>query len=124
MTISSVSQFLTGAAVADVGSLTRQKSPTPSALASIREEIREKGLSAWAHEQKMETLKARLRPQILEQKDLSEAAIGAMPPDQQVSVEAEIEKLIADKLQDAMKAAMEEAAETGKSTAILIDIAV
>jgi hypothetical protein len=102
----------------------RQKTPGSDPMESVRDEIREKGLAVWAHEQKMEALKARLRAQILADMKLDEKAIAAMPSEKRLAVEAEIDKLIAEKLEEAMKAAVEEAAKTGKTTAILVDVAV
>lgn len=123
MSISSVSAFL--GAVSSVGSAlsTRQNSPS-SPLGDDLDQIREKGLSAWAHEQQMEKLKERLRAEVLAGKAMSEQDVAALPAEQQLSVEAEIEKMIVQKLQEAMQRAVEEAAETGQTQAILVDISV
>ena len=123
MSISSVSGFL--GAVNQVGSSssTRQNTPT-SPLQNDLEQIREKGLSAWAHEQQMEKLKQKIRDQILSERKLSEDDLAAMPAVQRESVEAEIQKLIEEKILEALKAAIEEAARKGKTQAVLVDISV
>ena len=123
MSISSVGAFL--GAVGSVGSTSSTRQNTPSSpLQADLDQIREKGLSAWAHDQQMEKLRQKLRDQILSDKKLNEEALAAMPDAQRDSVEAEIQKLIEEMLQQAMKTAVEEAASKGKTQAVLIDISV
>lgn len=125
VSLSSVTPYLNAMQDAGLAPPTRQKTPTASLMpASTVDEIREKGLSAWAHEQRMEGLKARLRTQILADKKISEQDLAGMPAEQRDSVEAEIQKLIEQKLKEALQKAVEDAAKTGKTEAVLVDIAV
>ncbi|MFC5372107.1 hypothetical protein ACFPIF_06075 [Brevundimonas faecalis] len=103
--------------------MTRQISPRVDASRTAElDEVREKGLTAWAREQKMETLKAKLRAQVLADKKLSEDGLARLAPGERASVEQEIAKLIEQKLQEAMQETMEEAARTGKTQAVFLDI--
>ena len=123
MSISSVSAF--AGVVGSVGSsLSAGQNKPASPLEGDLAQIREKGLSAWAHDQQMEKLKAKLRDQALSDKKLSEADVAAMPADKQASVEDEIARMIAEKLQQTMQAKVRDAAEQGKTQAVLLDISV
>ncbi|MFN3878261.1 MAG: hypothetical protein ACK4MH_07780 [Brevundimonas sp.] len=123
MSISSVSAFI--GAVGSVGSsLSAGQNQPSSTLDRDLDQIREKGLSAWAHDQQMEKLKEKLRAQVLSDKKLSEDDLAAMPTEQRSSVETEIQKMIEDMIREAMKTAMEEAATKGKTQAVLLNISV
>ena len=88
------------------------------------DQIREKGLSAWAHEQQMEKLKARLREQVLSDKNMSERDVAALPKEARATIEDEIAKLVAQKLQEALEAKVKDAAAQGKTQAVLLNISV
>ncbi len=123
MSISSVSNLLGASTLTGFSSAPRQNKPA-SMLQSDLDGIREKGLRAWAHEQQLEKLKARLRDEILSDKKLRESDLAAMPTDVRNSFEAEIQKLIEQKLQEAVQTAVEDASSNGKTQAILVDISV
>jgi len=122
VSISPVASFLGGAPGVAQSNFARQNSPIAEVAGAERDAIREKGLSAWAHEQKMETLKARVRAQILSQRSLTEESITALPSEVRASVEAEVAKLVAEKMQEAMAKEAEDAAATGKTRAVFLDI--
>ena len=122
MSISSVSGFLGAMGVTNAPAA-RQEKPT-SALDGDLDEIRQKGLSAWAHEQQMEKLKERLRAEILSDRKLTEGDVAAMTPESRTSVEDEIARLIEQRLQQAMEAEVQNAAEQGKTQGVVLDISV
>ncbi|WP_292227327.1 hypothetical protein [Brevundimonas sp.] len=123
MSISSVSSLLGAQPLGGPSPSAGQNKPT-SALQSDLQQIREKGLRAWAHDQKMEKLKEKLRDQVLSEKKITEDGLAAMPSAQRSAIEGDIEKLIAEKLEEVMKGEVEKAAKEGKSQAVLLDILV
>lgn len=125
MSISSVSGFLGGLAGLMGSNETRQNTPAQVSTArSDMDEIREKGLSEWAREQKMETLKAKLRDQILSSQGLTEQGVSGLPEEQRISIEDEIARLIQQKMEETMQQTMEDASRSGKTEAVLLDIMV
>lgn len=125
MSISSVSGFLGGLAGLMGSSGTRQNSPADvSSARSEMDEIREKGLTEWAREQKMEALKEKLRAQVLSENKLTEQGVAGLSDSQRSSIEDEIAKLIQQKMQETMQRSMDDAARTGKTEAVLLDIRV
>lgn len=124
MSISSVTPFAALNPATGITPANRQKSPGGLMDDATLDAIREKGLSAWAHEQRMEALKEKLRAQILSDKKMSESELQGLPSEQRLSVQAEIQKLIEQKLKEAMEKAVEEASKGGKTQAILVDISV
>lgn len=124
VSISSVTPFLALNPMSGATPANRQNSPGGLMDDATLDAIREKGLSAWAHEQRMEALKEKLRAQILSDKKMSESELQGLPSEQRASVEAEIQKLIEQKLKEAMEKAVDEASKGGKTQAILIDISV
>jgi hypothetical protein len=123
MSISSVSGFLGGVGSVGQSESAGQNKPT-SSLQNDLDQIREKGLSAWAHEQQMEKLKERFRDQVLSDKNMSESDVAAMPTEARATVEDEIAKMVAQKLQEAMEAQVKDAAAQGKTQAVLLNISV
>jgi len=123
MSISSVSGFLGSVGLANASQQARQERPA-STLNRDLDGIREKGLRAWAKEQQLETLKQTLRASVLEDQNLTEKELAAMPDNMRLSAEAQVEDLIGRMIQEAMQAAVEEAAKTGKTKAVLLDISV
>jgi len=129
MSISLVSGFLGNIAGLTGTDSTRQKSPVEqlSAIDTARSDfdaIREKGLSEWAREQKMEALKAKLRDEVLSSKGLTEDGVAALPEQQRNSVEDEIARLIQQKMEETMQRQMQDAVRSGKTEAVLLDILV
>lgn len=124
MSLSSVTPFLNAMQGAGLALPTRKNMPGMAPSSAPIDEILKKGLSAWAHEQKMEALKEKLRAQILSDKGLSEQDLAAMPVERRDTIEREIQKLIEEKLKEALQKAVEDAARTGKTEAVLVDIAV
>ncbi|WP_439470264.1 hypothetical protein [Brevundimonas sp.] len=125
MAISLINGFLGGLAGLMGSNETPQISPASiSAARSEREEIREKGLTEWAREQKMEALKAKIRAEVLSENKLTEQGVAGMSVEQRNSVEDEIARLIQQKMEDTMQRSMEDAARSGKTEAVLLDIMV
>lgn len=123
MSISSLGSSL-GSQLLGGPSASAGQNKSTSTLQNDLQQIREKGMRAWAHEQKLEKLKEKLRDQVLTEKKVSEADLAAMPDAQRVAIEGDIEKLIAEKLEEVMKGEVEKAAKEGKSQAVLLDIMV
>lgn len=125
MAISSVNGFLGGLAGLMGSNSARQNSPASVSTARTEmDEIREKGLSEWAREQKMEALKAKIRAEVLSENKLTEDGVAQMSVEQRNSVEDEIARLIQQKMEETMQRSMEEAARSGKTEAVLLDIMV
>lgn len=124
MSVSSVSSFLSGVPGFGAADPTRQNSPKTSAARAEMDQIREKGLTAWAHEQRVETLKEKLRAQILAGMKLTEKGVSGLSLEERASIEDEIAKLIEQKLKEAIEQSVEDAARTGKTQAVFLDIMV
>ena len=125
MSISSVAGFLGNLAGLSGAVSTRQNAPLEASSArSDMTEIREKGLSEWAREQKMEALKAKIRDQILGENRLTESGVAAMPVEQRNSVEDQIAQLVQQKLEETLQRSMDDAARSGRTEAVLLDISV
>jgi hypothetical protein len=103
--------------------LARQEKP-PSILDRDLDKIREKGLQAWAQEERLEKLKDKIRQEILKDKKLTEDDLAAMPEEQRLSIEAEIEEIIAKMIEEAIRTAVEEAMKKGKTQGVVLDISV
>lgn len=93
------------------------------------DEVREKGLYAWAQEQKFEALKAKIEKEMKAAKGISDASLAAMTPEERAatltSLEAEISKRIQEVMQDALSGEAQKAAKEGRSAQpMIIDIAV
>jgi hypothetical protein len=123
MSISSVSGFLGAMGVSATPYLARQEKP-PSTLDRDLDQIREKGFQAWAKEEQLEKLRDKIRRELLEDKKLSEEDLAAMPEQQRLSIEAEIEEIIAKMIEEAIRTAVEEAAKQGKTQGVVLDISV
>lgn len=125
MSISMVSGFLGGLAGLMGSETTRQNSPASVSTArSEMDEIREKGLTEWAREQKMEALKAKLRDEVLSSQGLTEQGVARLPETQRASIEDEIARMIQQKMEETMQRSMDDAARSGKTEAVLLDIMV
>lgn len=70
--------------------------------AAVLKEIREKGIYAWAQEQKLAKLEARARQQVLEERGLTEQDLAKMPEGERDATEASIQEVIAQLVKDAM----------------------
>lgn len=93
------------------------------------DEVREKGLYAWAQEQKFEALKAKIEKEMKAAKGISDASLAAMTPEERAatltSLEAEISKRIQEVMKDALTGEAQKAAKEGRSAQpMIIDIAV
>jgi len=124
MSISMVSSFLNAASMLGGTDPTRQNSPTVGSARSELDEIREKGLTAWAHDKKMEALKERIRDELMAQQGLTKDGVAAMPEAQRTTVENEIARMVEERLQQTMQAQAEEGAQGGKTEGVLLNIMV
>ena len=124
MSVSMVSSFLNAASILGGADPTRQNSPAVSPARSEIDEIREKGFTAWAHDQKMEALRKRIEDEIMAQRGLTEEGVAALPEADRTTVETEIARLIEERLQQTMEAQVEEAARGGKTEGVLLNIMV
>lgn len=124
MSVSMVSSFLNAASALGGTDPTRQNSPTAGAARREIDEIREKGLTAWAHEKKMEALKERIREQLMAERGVTREGVAALPEADRTTVENEIAKLVEERLQQTMEAQAEEAAQGGKTEGVLLNIMV
>ena len=100
-----------------------------AAQTSMLADIRKKGIYAWAQEQKLEALKAKIRAQVLSDRKMDEATLKAMKPEDRASAESSIEEEIARRIKEAMQANLDgqakEAAAQGKPPKpMIIDISV
>ncbi|MBA4013787.1 MAG: hypothetical protein C0481_18145 [Phenylobacterium sp.] len=112
-----------------IGQLGKTDSAKPSAAAeaarkaelskssqrAVLDEIREKGIYAWAQEQKLEKLKAKI-----------EAEVKAANPDADpATVENEVARLVKEAMEQALKAEATESAKRGEpARPMIIDISV
>jgi hypothetical protein len=95
----------------------------------VLDEIKEKGIYAWAQEQKMEKLKERIRDQVMAKQGLDEKGLAAMEPEARAKAEATIEeeiaRLVKQAMEDAMQGKVAKAEDEQKpTTAMIIDISV
>ena len=74
---------------------------------TVIDEIKEKGLAEWAHEQWLERIREKARQAALADLGLTEDDVAAMPPDRQ----ARIEEMIREVVEEAVRQAVEKAAE-------------
>ncbi len=72
----------------------------------------------------METLRAKVRAQIMSDRKLTESGLAAMSKEARTSIENEIAKLIEVKMQEAIAQMVEEGVGTGKPQGVVMDIMV
>ena len=124
MSISIVNAPLNPALLLSAADSTRQNSPSVGSARSELDEIRDKGLTAWAHEKKMEALKERIKDELLAQRGLTKDGVAALPEADRTTVETEIARLVEERLQETMQAQAEDAAKGGKTEGVLLNIMV
>jgi hypothetical protein len=100
-----------------------------AAQTSMLADIRKKGIYAWAQEQKLEALKAKIRQQVLADRKMDENTLKGMNPEDRASAESSIEEEIARRIKEAMQANLEgqakDAAAQGKPPKpLIIDISI
>jgi hypothetical protein len=100
-----------------------------AAQTSMLSDIRKKGIYAWAQEQKLAALKAKIREQVLAERKTDEATLAGMKPQDRASAETSIEEEIARRIKEAVQAHLEgqarDAAAQGKPPKpLVIDISV
>lgn len=66
-------------------------------------EIREKGIYAWAQEQKLAKIEAKARQLILEKRGLTEDDLAKMPEDERAATELSIQEAIAQLVKEALQ---------------------
>lgn len=91
--------------------------------------IRQKGIYAWAQQEKLEALKKKIRAQILAERKSDEATLAGMKPEDRASAEKSIEEEIAERIKQMMKATMEGEAKTAAAQGkpvkpMIIDVSV
>ena len=96
---------------------------------ALLEQIRKKGIYAWAQEEKLAALKARIRQQVLADRKLDEDSLSKMDPAARKSAETSIQEEITRRIKEALKANLEgqarDAAAQGEPPKpLLIDISV
>ena len=124
MSVSMVGSLFGAAAGANPAASTRQNLSSTSTAKSDLQEIREKGMTAWAHEKKMEALKERIRDELMARQKLTKEGVAAMPEAQRTTVEQEIARLVEDRLQETMEAQAQDGAQDGKTEGVLLNIMV
>lgn len=96
-----------------------------TAQTALLNEIKEKGIYAWAQEVKMEKLKERIREQVLDSRGMDEKSLASASDDVAKSIEEEIARLIKDALQKNLEGKVQQAAQDGQPTGpMIIDISV
>jgi hypothetical protein len=70
---------------------------------AILNEIKEKGIYAWAQEQKLEKIEAKARQLILEKRGLTEDDLAKMPEDERAATELSIQEAIAQLVKEALQ---------------------
>ncbi|WP_304176201.1 hypothetical protein, partial [Phenylobacterium aquaticum] len=78
-----------------------------AAQQQLLDEVKRKGLYAWAQEQKFEALKAKIRAQILQEKGLTEEGLAGMDQTSRTSMETAIQEEITRRIKDVMKTELE-----------------
>jgi hypothetical protein len=97
----------------DVTATQKRMSPAEAAAAkvlaarskqeAVLNEIKEKGIYAWAQEQKLEKIEAKARQLILEKRGLTEDDLAKMPEDERAATELSIQEAIAQLVKEALQ---------------------
>lgn len=92
-------------------------------------DIREKGIYAWAQEQKLAKIEAKARQQVLEDRGMTEADLAKLPEDERAAAETSIQEAIARLVKEALQKnlANKSAADADGQTStgpMIIDISV
>lgn len=100
-----------------------------AAQQQMLDEVKKKGIYAWAQEQKWEKLKEKIRAQIMSERGLTEDSLSGMNAADRQSAEASIQEEITRRIQEAMRSEFEtkarQGAQDGKAAApAIIDISV
>lgn len=66
-------------------------------------DIREKGIYAWAQEQKLAKIEAKARQQVLEDRGMTEADLAKLPEDERAAAELSIQEAIARIVKEALQ---------------------
>lgn len=66
-------------------------------------EIREKGIYAWAQEQKLKKLEEKARQQVLQDRGVSEADLAKMPQSERTLAETSIQEAVAQLIKEALE---------------------
>ncbi len=100
-----------------------------AAQQQMLDEVKKKGIYAWAQEQKWEKLKEKIHTQIMSERGLTEDSLSGMNAADRQSAEASIQEEITRRIQEAMRSEFEtkarQGAQDGKAAApAIIDISV
>lgn len=100
-----------------------------AAQQAVLAQIKEKGIYAWAQEQKLEKLKEQIRSQVMSERGMDDASLSSMDPAARDSAVNSIEEEIARRIKDAMQDALENEATKAKNEGrpqgpMIIDISV
>lgn len=97
------------------GALHKSGPPDPAAEAAqkaeaakaknraVLDEIREKGIYAWAQEQKQKKLEELARQRVLADRGLTEADLAKMPESERTATEESIQEIVAQMVKDALE---------------------
>ena len=70
---------------------------------AVLNEIKEKGIYAWAQEQKLAKIEAKARQQVLEDRGMTEADLAKLPEDERAAAELTIQEAIARLVKEALQ---------------------
>lgn len=73
---------------------------------AVLEEIREKGIYAWAQEQKLKKLEEKAREQVLADRGMTEADLARMPESARTAAETSIQEAIAQIVKESLEKAL------------------
>lgn len=121
MSVSSVNSFVnifTPGSVAISGQTPPGRNPTEAAP----REIGESGSAPFNHRHLIDGAKERLRAVVMAEKDIDSNTLNAMSSEERKSAEAEIGKLVNQKLQETMQRMQQDAAGSGKTEGALLDL--
>lgn len=102
--------------------ISRQTPPGRNPTDTTPKEIGDSGSTPFNHQHLIEGMKEKLRAQIMTEKDMDASTLNAMSSEERKSVEAEIGRLVSQKLQETMQRMQQDAAVAGKTEGALLNI--
>ena len=100
-----------------------------AAQKAMLDQIRQKGVYAWAQEQKLEKLKEKVRAEVMSERGMDDASLAKLPDDQRASAAKSIEEEIAERIKEALRKELEGKAQADQKagkppTPMIIDVSV